>query len=137
MHETIYLICASVGGTLLVCQVLLGLLGLGGHHDVGGGDHDLGHDVHDSIQDAHGHSDHPGHDDHAQQSWFVGVLTFRSIVAALTFFGLAGLTSSVNFKHDPQVSLGVALLGGALALFAVAYLMRSLHRLKASLRSLT
>src|SRR5262245_20646233 len=84
--DTIYLICALGGGTLLVCQVVLGLLGFGHHEDVGAGDHD----VHDSG-DHHG-SDH--HDAH-HTSWFVGVLTFRSIVAAVTFFGLTGLAASV------------------------------------------
>jgi len=126
MHETIYLICAAAGGTLMVCQFLLGLLGMGGHHDAGG-DHDF-HDAgaHDSHDGDGSHGDHDG-----QQSWYVGVLTFRSVVAALTMFGLAGLTSTVNFQHEPELSLGIALIGGALALFGVAYLMRTLHRLKA------
>jgi hypothetical protein len=126
MHETIYLTCAIAGGTLMVCQFLLGLVGMGDHHDAGGGDHDFhdagGHDGHDSHG---GHGDHDGH-----QSWYVGVLTFRSVVAALTMFGLAGLTSTVNFRHEPELSLGIALAGGAVALFGVAYLMRTLHRLK-------
>jgi len=122
MHETIYLTCALAGGTLMVCQFLLGLVGMGGHHDTGG-DHE--------FHDAGGHDSHGGHGDHdGQQSWFVGVLTFRSVVAALTMFGLAGLTSTVNFRHEPELSLGIALAGGAAALFGVAYLMRTLHRLK-------
>ena len=43
--ETFYTLCAVIGGTVLVCQFLLTLLGLGGGHD-GGGDHgfDAGHD---------------------------------------------------------------------------------------------
>src|SRR5262245_13360614 len=40
MYETVYLTCALAGGTLLVCQVVLGLLGFGDHHDVGT-DHDF------------------------------------------------------------------------------------------------
>ena len=129
MHETIYLTCAIAGGTLMVCQFLLGLLGMGDHHDTGG-DHDF-HDAggHDAAGDGHvGHGGHADHDSH--QSWYVGVLTFRSVVAALTMFGLAGLTSTVNFRHEPELSLGIALAGGAAALFGVAYLMRTLHRLK-------
>jgi hypothetical protein len=121
MSETIYLYCAIAGGTLLVCQFLLGLLGFGDHHDAGGD-----HDFHDpSGHDTHGHESHEG-----QHSWFVGVLTFRSVVAALTFFGLAGLSSSVNLQLEPAQTSAVALAGGAAALFAVAYLMRTLHRLK-------
>ena len=122
MYETIYLICAAVGGTLLLCQFVLGLIGIGDHHDGDAG----GHDYHD-----HGDHHHGGHDAHdTQASWFVGVLTFRSLVAALTFFGLAGLASTVNFQHEPVVALGIALAAGAGALFSVAYIMRLLGRLK-------
>jgi hypothetical protein len=129
MHETIYLTCALAGGTLMVFQFLLGLLGMGDHHDAGGD-----HDFHDGGHDAGGHDGHDGHGGHgdhdSHQSWYVGVLTFRSVVAALTMFGLAGLTSTVNFQHEPELSLGIALGGGAAALFGVAYLMRTLNRLK-------
>jgi membrane protein implicated in regulation of membrane protease activity len=123
MSEMVYLTCAIVGGTLLVCQFLLGLLGLGDHHDAAG-DHD--------VHDAGSHDAHGGHGDHdAHNSWFVGVLTFRSLVAALTFFGLAGLAATVNFNQELPLSLVIALAAAAGALFGVAYLMRSLHRLKA------
>ena len=118
--ETIFLVCAAVGGTLLVCQVLLGLFGLG-HHEMGG-DHDVGHDGdagHDADHD-HGHG----------SSWFVGVLTFRTIVTAVTFFGLAGLTA-LEAKADPSFALGVACLAAVGSLFAVWWLMQGLQRLKA------
>src|SRR5262249_52543764 len=131
MYESIYLSCAIAGGTLLVLQFVLGLLGFTEHHDIAG-DHDLGgdHDFHDAA----GHDAHAGHvseaHHEAQHSWFVGVLTFRSIVAAVTFFGLVGVALAVNLGHDPAVSLALAVAGGAGALFTVAYLMRTLHRLK-------
>jgi hypothetical protein len=110
----IFLVFAAVGGTLLLCQFLLSLLGLG-HHDV---DHD-----HDMDQ---------GHDlDHDHESsWFVGVLTFRAVVTALTFFGLGGL-AAVEASLEPLVAWGLAIASGAGALFGVAWLMKSLHRLKA------
>jgi hypothetical protein len=125
MYETIYLSCAIAGGTLLVCQFVLGLVGFG-DHDGAGGDHDF-HGAGDHDAQA-GHDAHGDHD--AQHSWFVGVLTFRSVVAALTFFGLAGLASTVNFRREPPESLAIALAAAAGALFGVAYLMRMLHRLK-------
>jgi hypothetical protein len=113
--ETIFLVTAVVGGTLLVCQFLLGLLGVG-HHDLGG--HDLHVDgSHDVAHDA----------EHA--SWLVGVFTFRAIVAALTFFGLAGLAAR-GLGLPPLPSLAVALAAGAGALALVAALMRSLARLR-------
>ena len=75
--ETVYLVCAVVGGTVLVCQFVMTLLGLGGDHDAGG-DHDVAHDA--------GHHE-AGHDH--DSSWLVGVLTFRTLVAALAFFGVS------------------------------------------------
>jgi hypothetical protein len=119
MYEMIYGVCALTGGTLLACQFLLGLVGVGDHHDAGG-DHDVqGSGGHDGADDQDG-----------QHSLFLGVLTFRGVAAALTFFGLTGLASAVNWQHEPELSLGFALAGGAAALFGVAYLMRLLHRLK-------
>src|ERR1700731_3790824 len=87
--DTAYLICALVGGTLVICQFLLTLLGLGGHHDAGG-DHDIaghdagGHDAagHDTEHDHHGHS--------SAASWFLSILTFRTLTAGVAFFGLTG-----------------------------------------------
>jgi hypothetical protein len=109
----IFLVCAAVGGTLLLCQFVLNLLSLG-HHDV---DHDhtldQGHDV-----------DH----DH-DSSWYVGILTFRAVVTAVTFFGLGGLVA-VEATLGPEVAIGLAVASGAGALFAVAWLMKSLHHLK-------
>src|SRR5437870_5356646 len=100
--ETIYLVCATVGGTLLVCQFVMTLFGLG-HHDLGG-EHDIAHGTaHDADHD---------HD----TSWFVGILTFRTIVAALTFFGLAGLAAASS-ELEPPVGFGMALLAGLAAMF--------------------
>jgi hypothetical protein len=133
--ETIYLICALSGGALLLCQLLLSLIGLGGHHDVGGHDfHDLG--GHDG--DVSGHDgDATGHHDAAHDSshegvaaWFVSMLTFRTLVSALTFFGLAGMAGNELWGETPTTFL-VALAAGAGALFMVGSLMRSLYRLRA------
>lgn len=118
MTETIYLGCAIVGGTLLLCQFVLGLLGFGDHHDVGGDLHDAGGD----------HEAQVAHD--ADASWFIGVLTFRSVVAALTIFGLAGLTGTANFHMEAPVALAFAAVSGVGALLGVSYLMKLLHRLK-------
>jgi membrane protein implicated in regulation of membrane protease activity len=128
--ETIFLVCAIVGGTLLVCQFLLGLLGFG-HHEIGG--HDFQADApHDFSHDAgHTHdSDHEHEHNHGYSTWFTGVLTFRSVVAALTFFGLAGM-AAITQGLNQQTSLLIALAAGAGALFLVAFVMRSLSRLRA------
>src|SRR5262245_2950988 len=83
--EHFYLVCAALGGTLLVCQFVMGLLGFGGQHEFGGGDHDLGVDHEVGGHDAHHDAAHD-----SSHAWFVGLLTFRTIAAALTFFGLGG-----------------------------------------------
>ena len=111
--DTIFLICAAVGGTLLLCQLLLTVLGIG-HHDFGHDQLNLGHHE-------------PGHD--AESSWLASLLTFRTIVAALTFFGLAGLTA-VSGNAEPSQALWIAAAAGAGALFLVAWLMRALRNLR-------
>ena len=124
--ETVYLGCAILGGTILICQFVMTLLGLGDHHDIGG-DHDISHDVgHGDAGHDHGHDEAHEHD----SSWFVGILTFRTIVAALTFFGLAGKFGAAS-NFDPPTTLAMAAAAGVAAMFLVAWMMRALHRLKA------
>lgn len=136
-----YWVCAVLGGTVIVCQFLLGLLGFGEHHDLDGSggdiDHGLGgHDAggHDaSAHDGGGH-DGSGHDGAVGQdslsSWFVGVLSFRTVIAGITFLGLTGLAAHAQGVH-PAGSLALALAAGTTALYAVAWTMRSLSRLRA------
>jgi serine/threonine protein kinase len=119
----LYTLCAVLGGTLLACQFLLSLVGLGHHHDVDGSaaEHDVGgHDHHGGDQ-----ADHE-----SQGSWFVGVLTFRTIVAALLFFGLSGRAAGAA-GLELGATLAVALAAGAAALFGVAWMMKALYRLRA------
>jgi hypothetical protein len=137
----VFLICFLAGATVMVCQFALSLFGLGGHHDLGGDAHDVGGaDVHD----VGGHDDAADHDDathdthhhgtaHSHSSvsnWLVGVLTFRTLVAAVTFFGLAGLAAQQGGLPQPGI-LAVALAAGVGAMVLVAWVMRSLSRLNA------
>jgi hypothetical protein len=107
--ETFYLVCAGLGGTVLLLQVAAGALGHGGDHDA---DHDAAGDL-----------DHDG-------TWFVGVLGVRTVASALTFFGLGGLTAGYYGANEPS-AFGAAVGAGAAAFAAVAYLVRSLTRLRA------
>jgi hypothetical protein len=122
----VYWTCFLVGGPLLVVQFLLSLLGFGHQHDAGGD-----HDVHGGDQDGHASDHHDahgtGHDGYV--TWFVGLLTLRTIAAALTFFGLAGLSASTNL--DESMALAVAVAGGAAAFVIVAWLMKTMNKLKA------
>jgi hypothetical protein len=110
--DTFFLVCAVLGGTFMVLQLLAGLIGLGG-------DHDLDHDAGPGGADL----DHAG-------NWFVGMLSIRAITAAATFFGLGGLAAREYGAND-LAAFGVAVGAGVLALYLVAAVMRVLHRLKA------
>jgi len=130
--ETIYLVCACVGGALLVCQLLAGLLGVGGHHGDGAG-HDLSGLDHGGD---HGHVGGAAHDhDHGHAhghaaARFVAMLSLRTVTAALTFFGLAGMAAHTTGR-EPVLTLVIAVAAGAGAFFLVAYLLRGLGRLHA------
>lgn len=116
--ETLFLIAAGLGGTLIVCQFLAGLLGLGGD------DHDT--DVHHEFNA----DTHDGDSHLSSADWFLGFLTFRALSAALAFFGLGGLCAGY-YGLPPSAQLATATLSGAGALYLVATLVRSLYRLKA------
>jgi membrane protein implicated in regulation of membrane protease activity len=116
---TVYLVCFLIGGTLMLLQTLMGVLGLGGGDDI----HD-GHDVHDAAHDGH---DEAGHDHGG--TWLLKVLSVRALVAGLTFFGLAGLATGRALP--PEAALAVAAATGGVALVVVAFIMRSLARLQA------
>jgi hypothetical protein len=130
----LYAICAAIGGTILVCQFVMTLAGLGhGHGDLGGGDvsFDMGHDA--AAGDAGAGHDAHSHDtqaDHVNSSWLFGVITFRTVVAATAFFGLAGLAGA-QAEWPPAQALVVALASGAAAMFVVHWTLQGLHRLQA------
>lgn len=105
---TVYLVCAVVGGVILVMQLLLTLSGLLGDAD------------HTDLTDSEVHHD---------SSWFFEILSFRSLVAALTFFGLGGgLANSVN---TPAVFVFFFAVGmGAIAMVGVAWILHLLLHLR-------
>ena len=121
--------------------------GLGGH-DGGGGGHDDasgGHgdaSSHGAADDAHDAAHGTGHVTthtvaHAPAggahegaiAFLVGFLTFRSIVAAITFFGLGGLAATygkLGTTRAPVVAIGA----GFAALIIVAGVMKLLGKLQ-------
>lgn len=119
MPTFIYSVCAVVGGTVLVCQFVMTMLGLG--------DVDLLDDVPSDGPDLpHGHG---GDAAHAHGSWLFGVLTFRTFIGALTFFGLAGLAGgSSNWPNE--LTLVVALAAGAASMYGIHWMMQSIHKLR-------
>jgi membrane protein implicated in regulation of membrane protease activity len=109
---SLFVICAACGGTVLLAQFALSLVGLADHHGDG--------DVH-----ADGH-DHDG----AHPSPLAGLLSVRALSAAVCLFGLIGLAATAA---GLGVALSLLLAGGAGAgagaLTAAA--VRGLHRLRA------
>jgi hypothetical protein len=124
---TFFMFCALVGGVFLLCQFAMTLIGLS--------DSDSSADfLAPSTEASAGATDLSdvgvdgvGGDGHGS-SWLFGILSFRTLVAAATFFGLAGMTA-----HSSGASVFVQLLAatvcGGLALLGVHALVRSLLRL--------
>ena len=129
--ETVYLISAVTGGTILIIQTILLLMGGGDGSDVDSDGALDGADVHDVDMhggDVHDIHDQPGHGD-AYQATFLKVLSFKTLVAFFTFFGLGGLAcQKAEFSWLP--TLLIALGAGSVALYLVAYLMSLLYRLQ-------
>lgn len=146
----VFAICAAVGVTLLLCQLAMLLLGLGGEdaadlHDLGG---DFGGDVAGEVGgDVAGDVDPSGgfHDtahldgsniadshvaDHPSTASVFRMLSFRTAVAAMAFFGLAGL-AAMSADQPPLIATLIAVGAGLAAMYAVYRLMQWLYSLRA------
>ena len=110
----VYLICAVVGGTLLVLQTIL--MAVGGHHD---GDMS-GHDGLDAT-----HADGSVGHDAGLLKW----LSLKAVVSSLTFFGLGGLAAQ-KAGFGPWTGLAISVACGGVAVFVVATLMAGMSRLQ-------
>jgi membrane protein implicated in regulation of membrane protease activity len=159
--STVFLICAVIGGTVLLFQFVMMLVGLGGHglhldvpHDVsvdmphdfgldvghvdpgsidaGPGDIgpvDIGHVDIGHVDIGHGDIPEDAGEAHLDSNWLFGVLSFRTIIAALTFFGLFGLAAEAA-GLGLLLQLPVALAGGGTAMYGVYWLFRMLNKLE-------
>ncbi len=130
----LFLTCAVVGGTVLICQFVLTLVGLGGEHGIDFS-HDVAHDfVGDAAHDAAGGDAHSagGNDHTADQqhgsSWLFAMISFRTLVAAVAFFGLVG-SAAQSAGQPVGVQLLLATAAGIGAMCGVHWLIRSISRL--------
>jgi membrane protein implicated in regulation of membrane protease activity len=119
--DFVFQVCAAIGATLIVCQFLMSLSGLGGDHadgDAGhaGGDHGGGADHHGGPGDEH------------SSTWIFGELTLRTISASLAFFGLTGMAARSAQAPDIIATL-LAVAAGLGAFFVVSWLFRFVHSL--------
>lgn len=131
--HTLYLICAIVGGFIMVVQFLMMIFGFGDFNDVDapgdapdinldGGDVDAGDtDVGSGDADVGSGS----------MISLARFLSFRVIVAASAFFGVIGLWAD-SAKFHPIVSFAAALIGGWVAGAAVAFVMGFINKLQSS-----
>ncbi|MCE9607221.1 MAG: hypothetical protein K8U03_20230 [Planctomycetia bacterium] len=116
-----YSLCAVLGCTVLACQFLLTVTGVVDADDIDSGD--VG--GHDGVDHSHGDPNHA----HGS-SWFFGMLTLRTVTAALAFFGLTGLAMNAS-DVAPIAALAIASAAGVASLYFVHWMMRSLSHLKA------
>lgn len=129
---TLFTICAVIGGTILICQFVLTVIGIGGDHGVDYS-HDLAHDFAgdsgDDVGGDHGGGE-SGHDaNHGHgSSWLFAVISFRTLVAAVAFFGLVGLAAQ-SFQQTVGVQLLLAIAAGLGAMYGVHWLMQMISRL--------
>lgn len=108
--DNVFAISAAVGATLIVCQFLLSVLGIGSDHG------DVSHSESGEPVDSHG------------SSWLFGKLTLRTIAAALAFFGLTGMAARKAELHDGEV-LFLAVAAGLGAFVLVSWSLDFLTRL--------
>jgi hypothetical protein len=144
MLDTIFILAAVVGGTVMVCQFVLTLMGMSDGADVGdaadmadapGADAGL----HGEFSSGEVAGDHhtsfrtaaDGEFVHHDSSWLFGVISLRTLVAAAAFFGVAGAAArSAELSHGS--SMMIALGAGLAAMYGMYWLMRGIASLTSS-----
>jgi membrane protein implicated in regulation of membrane protease activity len=115
--------CALIAGAIFLVQFAMTIIGFGAD-DLDFVDVDIADaadlDVGDMQGEVHDHG----------STWFFGVISFRTVVAAVMFFGLMGLAVQEGLPGQPMVALLVATCAGAAAMYGVHYLMQLMLRLK-------
>src|SRR6476660_8625684 len=110
---TLFLIAAVVGSTILVCQFALTLLGLG--HDSAGLGHHLGGDFHGDAHVGgdshvfHASGTHTDANEHDSSTHLFSVISFRTLVAAIAFFGVGG-RAAMSAGYAQSTSLILAMV---------------------------
>lgn len=122
---TIFLVCAVVGGTILAFQFVMTFVGLG---DDGLGVPDDVPDSFDSYLETDAFDgDIEVGDPHGSTALF-SVLSFKTVVAAVAFFGIAGMAAQSSGVSLPG-QLTIAVMAGLGALYGVYHLMRAVYQL--------
>ncbi len=101
---TFFLACFAVGGVVTVAQLVMGLLGFGGDHELTDHDHALTHDGLD-------------------------LLSVRALAAGTGFFGIIGF-AALRWGAGPVLATGVGAVTGLATATGMAWLMRGVRRLE-------
>jgi len=114
-QELVYIACAAAGGTILVIQTALLAFGIGDGHDAA-------HDLHPEDVGA-------GHADTHESAGSFQLLSVRTLVAFLTFFGLGGWWACERGWESWQVALFALACGMSVGLIVawVLTLQRKLN----------
>jgi membrane protein implicated in regulation of membrane protease activity len=133
--ETLFLVCAIIGGVLFVVRLALQFIGgdSGGHHDIGGisdvsdvGDIDIhGADVHGDFA---GDADLDVHDTYLSFK----ILSFQGLTAFFMMFGLVGLAMMRSTDQGPTAALIAASLAGFGTVWVIGAIFRKAGALQAS-----
>ena len=127
--ENLFIFCSFLGGTILVVQTVFAAIGFGfgglevdvDMGDAGGlGDVDTGDmDISDGTV---GHSHSFGHQ-------MFKVISLRTMIAGITFFGLAGWGTLIG-SGSQFVALIVAVLAGLVAIYTMYLLYRWINAMR-------
>jgi hypothetical protein len=119
--NTIYLVCAVAGGTVLVLRLLLMITGFGGGDDVS----DIPTDL-----DAGVDADFGGHDA-GETGAGANFVSIQSLSGFFTMFGLVGM-GLLEINASPVLSLVGALAAGGVTAWATTMIVLNLQRLQSS-----
>jgi len=113
--DTVFFLCAAVGGVLFLLRVVLVFIGF--DHDA---DADAGFDA-DGVE--------LGHGDHDMGA---GMLSFTGLTAFFMLFGITGLVMRLEQGLGAMVSSGIAFMVGLFTMWLVAQVLRAVYRLRSS-----
>lgn len=109
--ELAFAICAAIGGVLFLGRFVLQLLGF---------QHDVAMDISSGDLDL------------ANSDLGFKLLSFQSLTAFLTMFGLVGFALHRTTEGGPIVAVGGAIVAGALTAWLIALLFRGMSRLQST-----
>ena len=111
--DTVFLVCAILGGGIFAIRTVMQLLGVGADHG-----------------DAGGHVDADG--SHADADAGFRVLSLQGLSAFFMMFGLVGLALVRESGMAPSLALGVATLPGFAAVWVIGRLFALMGKLQSS-----